>query len=117
MQEITEKGNDHTIALVVYILYLASLVTGGLAAIIGVIIAYIYRGNNRGSYLESHFTYQIRTFWIGSLYGIISFILCFILIGYVLVFALLVWQIIRCVKGIQALNAHRAVDNVGSWLI
>lgn len=117
MQNLTEKHNNHTPALIVYILYLVSLFTGGLAAIIGLVIAYIYRDNSRGSYLESHFTYQIRTFWIGLLYLSISVLLCLILIGYLLLLAVFVWEIVRCVKGLQALNAYHHVDNVNSWLI
>ena len=46
-------------------LYLATLVLG-LSVFVGLILAYVWRGENDGEpWEESHFTYLIRTFWIG----------------------------------------------------
>ena len=104
-------------ALINYWLYLASFITGGLTGIIGVIIAYVYRNDAKGTYLESHYTFQIRTFWISLLYGFIAVLLTVILIGVLLGFAVAIWYIIRCVKGLKAINEQRPVDNVNTWLI
>jgi uncharacterized membrane protein len=52
-----------TNALVIYILYLAGLVIG-ISGLIGLVIAYINRGK-AGGFVETHYTWQIRTFWIG----------------------------------------------------
>jgi len=69
------------LAHVIYALHAFSLLTGivGVATIIGafltgwpsliaVILNYIYRGDVRGTWLESHFRWQIRTFWYGVLW-------------------------------------------------
>ncbi len=105
---------DTTMAMVIYALYLASFILG-FTSIIGVVIAYVYKGKGP-TWLDEHYRYQIRTFWIGLVYGIVFSILTFILIGFPLLLALAVWLIIRCVKGFKGLQEKRAPSNVDSWL-
>lgn len=100
---------------VIYILYLASFVVG-ITAIAGVVIAYINRGK-AGGWVESHYTYLIRTFWIGLLYGLVSVILMFVLIGILLALATAVWFIARCVIGLQALGRGEPIKNPESWML
>ena len=108
------KSPDTTMAMVIYALYLASFVVG-FTSVIGVVIAYVYRG--RGPiWLDEHYRYQIRTFWIGLLYGAIATVLVLIAIGIPLLIALAVWLIVRCVKGFKGLQEKRAPDNVDTWL-
>lgn len=109
------KQPDTTIALVVYALYLASFVVG-FTSVIGVIIAYVYRGKGP-AWLDEHYRYQVRTFWIGLLYASISTLLTLILVGFPMLLALAVWFIVRCVKGFKGLQEKRAPTNVNSWLI
>ncbi|MDG4869203.1 hypothetical protein P8631_14505, partial [Guyparkeria sp. 1SP6A2] len=68
--EETSPAPDTTMAMVIYALYLASFVLG-FTSLIGVIIAYVYRGKGP-VWLDEHYRYQIRTFWIGLLYGSIA---------------------------------------------
>lgn len=109
------KGPDTTMAMVIYALYLASLVVG-FTSLIGLVIAYVYKGKDPG-WLDEHYRYQIRTFWIGLLYGLVAIALSFIGIGVLLLIALTVWLIIRCVKGFKGLQEKRAPTNVDTWLI
>jgi uncharacterized membrane protein len=102
-------------AQVIYILYLASFVVG-ITAIAGVVIAYINRGK-AGGWVESHYTYLIRTFWIGLLYGLVSVVLMFVLIGILLALATAVWFIARCVIGLQALGRGEPIKNPESWML
>ena len=60
-------------ANLVYILYLLALVVG-ITAIIGVVMAYINR-NAAPDWLKTHYTFQIRTFWISLLYTVIGVVL------------------------------------------
>ncbi|MEL7895950.1 DUF4870 family protein [Vreelandella neptunia] len=106
---------DTTMAMVIYALYLASFILG-FTSIIGVVIAYVYKGKGP-TWLDEHYRYQIRTFWIGLAYGIIFSILLFAVIGFPLLLALAVWFIIRCVKGFKGLQEKRAPSNVDTWLI
>lgn len=105
---------DTTMAMVIYALYLASFILG-FTLIIGVVIAYVYKGKGP-EWLDEHYRYQIRTFWIGLVYGVIFSLLTLILIGFPLLLALAVWLIIRCVKGFKGLQEKRAPSNVDSWL-
>ena len=103
---------DTTMAMVIYALYLASFFLG-FTSLIGVIIAYVYKGP---AWLDEHYRYQIRTFWIGLLYGVVFSILTLVVIGFPLLLALAVWLIIRCVKGFKGLQEKRAPSNVDTWL-
>lgn len=105
---------DTTMAMVIYALYLASFIVG-FTSIIGVVMAYVYKGKGP-TWLDEHYRYQIRTFWIGLVYGIVFSVLTLILIGFPLLLALAVWFIIRCVKGFKGLQEQRAPTNVDTWL-
>ncbi|MCK5873415.1 MAG: hypothetical protein KAG82_01855 [Alcanivoracaceae bacterium] len=112
MSNDSPQGNTIKI---VYVLYLASLIFG-ITSLIGVIVAYVNQG--QGNETESaHLRYQIRTFWIGFLYAVICGITSVVGIGLLLFVALLIWWIVRNVKGLMAINAGKAPDNVESWLI
>ena len=105
-----EAGTAKTI----YILYLVGLIVG-ITGIIGVIMAYVNR-SDAPLWVQSHYQVQIRTFWIGLLYGIVSFLTTFILIGFLLALFTLVWWIVRCAKGLKAASAGAPYDNPTSWL-
>lgn len=106
-------SSDATIAKFIYIGYLAGLIIP-FVSIIGLIIAYVYK-KDEPQWLETHFRFQIRTFWISMLYFFISFLLFFVLIGYITIIVALVWYVIRCIKGLQALNNQQPVANVTRW--
>ena len=96
-------------ALIVYILYVLSLVIG-LTSIAGVIIAYLKKKDATGTWVESHFEYQIRTFWISLIAGIVGFILSFIFVGVIIILADIVWFLYRAIKGWLALNDQKEID-------
>ena len=100
---------------IIYILYLAGFIVG-LTPVIGVVIAHMNKGKSEG-WVTSHYTWLIRTFWIGLLYGFISFLLAFVLIGFLLMLATAVWVIIRCVLGLQSMSRSEPMKNPDSWLI
>lgn len=56
---------DKTMTVVTYALFLGGFVSGGLTAIIGLILAYANRGTATAR-AGSHYTFLIRTFWIGA---------------------------------------------------
>ena len=100
---------------VIYVLYLASMVVG-ITSIIGVVIAYMNRGK-AGGWIESHYTWAIRTFWMGILYSLIAAVLMIVGIGFLLVIAVAIWAIIRIVKGLQKAARDEAIDDPETWLI
>ncbi len=120
-----------TLTQVTYALHALGLAIGafGAATIIGsflfawpsiiaVIINYVKRGEARGTWLESHFTWQIRTFWFALawtvLVGIVGALLAIVLIGFAIwwigFFVLGIWAIYRIVKGWLRLQSRLAVD-------
>jgi len=96
---------------VIYALYAASLFIG-LTGIVAIIIAYVKRDEARGSFLESHYTWIIRTFWFGLVGAVIGGATMWIFgLGMIIVGVVIVWYIYRIVKGWLALNDGRALDN------
>jgi uncharacterized membrane protein len=100
----------------VYILYLAGFVLGGLSMLVGLVFCYVNRGG-ADQVSQTHYRYAIRTFWIGLLYSLISAMLMIVGIGFLLIVAVAVWVIVRCVKGLQAASAGTPITNVETWLL
>lgn len=115
VQQENSNTPDPVMGHITYGLYAIGFLNG-LTAIIGVVIAYVRRPDVKGTYLESHFTYLIRTFWISILYGIICMLLLVFGIGFILFFALAIWVIYRIVKGWIRLADAKPVDDPTSWL-
>jgi uncharacterized membrane protein len=114
MSEVIANNDKDSTAKIIYVLYLAGIVVG-ITGIIGVVMAYINRGE-APEWLKSHYTFQIRTFWIGFLYAFIGVITTAIFIGVIILLFTLVWLIVRCVKGLQMLDKKQPMPNVGSWM-
>jgi len=87
---------DDTVMLV-YVLYAASFIVG-ITMLIGLVMAYMKRGDADAT-AQSHYTFLIRTFWIGLIIGIVGLATSFIGVGIVILIALTIWMIIRVVKG------------------
>ena len=94
------------ITLLVYALYALSYFAG-ITAIIGIIINYIKLEEVAGTWLESHFRWQIRTFWFGLLWAVIGALTAVILVGFAVLFANFCWIIYRIVKGWLNLNDNK----------
>ena len=113
---------------VIYALHALSLVVGAFGAatvlgsflfgwpsIIAVIINYVKRDQVRGTWLEQHFRWQIRTFWYALLWsvviGLLSLVLAIVLVGIAVwivgMFLLALWAIYRIARGWLALKEGR----------
>ena len=66
-------------------------------------------GRGKGTYLESHFDWQIRTFWWGLVGVCLSFLLMTILIGFVTIAIVGVWILYRLIKGLLAVNDGKPI--------
>lgn len=103
------------LAMIVYVLYLAGYVTGGITWVIGVIIAHVQVGTAHPE-LASHYRFQIRTFWIGVVYIVVGVILLLVFVGFLVLAWLFLWSLIRNIKGLLLLNENRPINDPGSWL-
>jgi len=89
----------------------------GIPSIIAVIMNYARQAEARGTYLESHFTWQIRTFWFALLWVLVIVALSLPLMLVVIGFATLpgglallgIWVIYRILRGWLALRDRRPV--------
>jgi uncharacterized membrane protein len=70
---------DRTMPAICYALYLLAFATG-ITAVIGLIIAYVQR-STAGPVMQSHYTFLIRTFWIGLLLAVVGGVVGGILMG------------------------------------
>jgi uncharacterized membrane protein len=88
-----------TITQVVYALQALSFMFG-VTALVGLIVNYVKREDAMGTVYQSHFDWQIRTFWWGLLWGVLGCLLIIALgLGLVILFVAWVWAIYRVVKG------------------
>ena len=104
----------HALAVVIGITTFHTIVgsfIGGLPSIIAVIMNYARRSATRGTYLESHFRWQIRTFWYALLWAVVCGLVMLTVIGIPLAIlglaALGVWIAYRVIRGWLSLRDHR----------
>jgi uncharacterized membrane protein len=106
----------HALSLLTGILGAATIVGAfliGWPSIIAVILNYVKRGDVRGTWLESHFRWQIRTFWFGLLWVSICLLIVVLTLGIGILIIWLplaivsVWFVYRIVRGWIALNARQ----------
>jgi uncharacterized membrane protein len=100
---------------IVSLLYLSSFLLG-VTSIVGVVLAYVWKGEAKAEWEASHYEYLINTFWIGLIGGVISVILMLLLIGFLLLPAVGVLVVVRCVLSIINAQKQQAMPNPGTWL-
>ena len=101
------------IPFAIYIAYLASFLTG-ISLFVGLVLAYLQRGTGP-AWLETHFRYQIRTFWIFCVYCLIGAPLTLILVGFAIWLLASIWFIVRCVKGMSLLDRGAPIPDPTTW--
>ena len=108
----------HSLSILIGITSAASIIGAfifGVPSIIAVIINYVKQSAVRGTFLESHFRWQIRTFWFAALWAVIGVVLwimlAIVLIGFLIGPAILLitgfWVIYRVMRGWLALRDRR----------
>ncbi|WP_413437026.1 DUF4870 family protein [Sulfuriferula sp. GW1] len=130
-ENMIESGNAPadglvTITHVIYGLHAFTVITGllspmlivtafltGWPSILAVVLNYIKRSEARGTYLESHFRWQIRTFWFALLWVVVAGLLMLTLIGIPLAIAVVsiagLWVLYRVARGWLRLNDKLAM--------
>ena len=106
---------DTTLAHVAYGLYAASVLLG-ITAIGGVILAYIARRDVRGTWLEGHYRWLIRSFWLYFLISLIGLALLFIGIGWIVLGLAMLWWIYRIAIGWLRLYRGEAIPDPAAFV-
>jgi len=107
-ETVASEKNLKTLTTVVYALQAVGIFVQ-ILWIVAVVINYVKRDETKGTWLESHFSWQIRTFWWGLLWGAIGVITFLIVIGWLILIADAIWLTYRIVKGWLYLNDNKAI--------
>ncbi len=106
----------HALSVALGVLTSATIVwtfVSGWPSIIAVIINYVTRDRVRGTWLESHWRWQLRTFWFALLWFVVAALLFVTIIGILLGWGILVcaglWVLYRVVRGWLAVPDRRAM--------
>ncbi len=127
---VAVASEDKTLPIVTYVLFLLGFVTHGFTAVVGLIVAYASRSSARPM-AESHYTFLIRTFWIGLAaaallitYALWSAVLTMVLIGFpMLALAgivgclLAAWYGLRLIVGLVRLANDETYPTPRNWLL
>ena len=104
-----ELASLKQVTMVVYALQALGFLSGGVTAIVAIIVNYVKREDVAGSIYQSHFDWQIRTFWWGLLWGVIGMLLIVVVVGFAVLFVGWVWTVYRVVKGWLKLTEGKPV--------
>ncbi|MCU6664597.1 MAG: DUF4870 family protein [Silvania sp.] len=88
---------------IIYILFIVSYFTGGLAALVGVIMAYVNR-SSATAFEKEHLNYLIKLFWISFVLVIVALLTWVFVIGMIVGLAWFIWSLIKIIKGMTRLG-------------
>ncbi len=101
---------------VVYLLQALTFMLAGLPLLVGVAINFYKRNDVNGTWLESHFNWQIKTTWITLAGFALSGITFEMGVGFFFLIATVLWMVYRIVLGWYALNDNLPVNSKLKWL-
>jgi uncharacterized membrane protein len=100
----------------VYATYLVSLAVPP-AALVGLLIAYEGAKSSPPAWLSSHYTYQLRTFWMGLALNVIAWTLFFTGVGLLLYPLIAAWVVARSVKGIARVATGEPIEDPHAFFV
>lgn len=103
-----EKGS----VWLVYILHVLGFITGGITSIAAIIVNYAKMEGLKNDIAISHFRWQIRTFWWGLLWSLVSLILTYFVIGLLGFVVVFFWYIYRLVRGMINIKDNKGMYGV-----
>ena len=106
----TGSGFDTNKPTIVSLLYLASFVTG-ITGLVGIVLAHVWSGEAQEPWMESHYTYLIRTFWIGLVMSLIAGVLTIVIIGVFLLPLIAIWVGVRSVMSLVKAQRHEPMPD------
>lgn len=93
------SGFDFNQPTIISLCYLASFITG-ITGLVGIVLAHVWGSDSKDDWAASHYTYLIRTFWIGFAASIVAGILTVVLIGLILLPVIAIWVGVRSVMSL-----------------
>jgi uncharacterized membrane protein len=106
---------DKTLPVVTYALLLGGAVSAGALAIAALILAYVSR-DQAPEWVKSHYTFIIRTFWIGLGASVIGMLTAIIGIGVLILGATFIWVLVRGILGLVYASKGEPYPRPQNWL-
>lgn len=113
---VSASSFDFNHPTIISLLYLSSVVLG-VTAIVGVVLAYVWKGETHADWESSHYQYLIRTFWIGLVGSLVSILFMIVLIGFLMLVAVGVLVLVRCVMSLVAAQKQQPMPNPTSLFV
>lgn len=98
--------SERTTLTIAYVLHVIGPFTAFLLNLAGVILNHVKAAETRNEYIRSHHVWMLRTFWWTLLWSVLSWPLCFVLVGFVTLAAVGIWWIYRVVRGLINYSNH-----------
>ncbi|MDR0769855.1 MAG: hypothetical protein LBE75_01455 [Burkholderiales bacterium] len=103
----SQDAAARTLTTIIYGLYALALLFG-VTAIVAIVMNYVKKDDMTGTLYESHFRWQIRTFWFALLWSLLSCPFILLLgLGFAFLFVVFVWYVYRIVKGWLRLTENK----------
>lgn len=104
------EASEKSIPTIVYAFYAAAFLYG-VTMLVGVVIAYVYRGEAEGQWFKSHYDYQISIFWKSLAGFLISIpLMAFFGLGLIVMLCTYVWVIVKIVNGWRSLAEGKPIS-------
>jgi uncharacterized membrane protein len=111
----SSAGFDFNQPTIISLLYLSSFVLG-VTALVGVVLAFVWKDQPKAAWEASHYQYLINTFWIGLIGSVIGFLLLIVLIGFFVLLAVAALVVVRSVLSLINAQKQMPMPKPDTWL-
>ena len=111
-QQVDNNSDYRDLAGTIYLLQALAFLLGGITFIVAAIIGYLNKHHVKDTWLESHYQWQLDTFWVALISVVLGTLTLPIFIGYVILIAATIWTIHRIVYGWIALTKSSEIKPV-----
>lgn len=111
----TSSSFDFNRPTIISLLYLSSMVLG-VTGLVGLVLAYVWKGEPHAEWETSHYAYLIRSFWLGLIGFGVGLVLAIVLIGFVVWVAVGVLIVVRSVLSLVNAQKQQPMPNPDTWL-
>jgi uncharacterized membrane protein len=102
------SGFEFNQPTIVALLYLASMLTG-VTALIGLILAYVWKNEATEGWMRSHYSFHIRTFWYSLALGLVGTLTILIGVGILILALLGLYMLIRTILALLEAQKHNPI--------
>jgi len=101
---------------VIALLYIGSFLAG-ITTLVGIVLAYVWRKEPHSAWEDSHYSYLIRTFWLGLGYTVLGVLLMIVGVGFLILAIVPIWFAVRAIRVLIAAQREEALPNPETLLV